>query len=143
VSAGAGQLLRSSEERRSDAVPGMVRVDADLLDVRIAVEHLQPDEAEGRILPLHGDQESAVGESGAVGSGFRRWRVGHASHASSPKLLLTRLLKRADHGRARSRARPGHRAGFHGHDARLDSIDRSLEDLWLIAESLRRLPAAK
>jgi len=51
VAASAGQLLRRSKEGRSDAVSGMVGVDADLLDVRIAVEYLQPDEAYRRIPP--------------------------------------------------------------------------------------------
>jgi hypothetical protein len=49
----------------------MVRVDADLLDVRIAVEYLQPDEADRRIPPVHGHQEPTVVESGTVGVGFR------------------------------------------------------------------------
>jgi len=89
VPAGAGQLLGGSKEGRSDAVPGVVRVDADLLDVRIAVEYLQPDETEGPIPLVHGDQEPAVGESGAVGIGLRRWRVGHAVHPSCAELLLT------------------------------------------------------
>lgn len=42
----------------------MVRVNADLLDVRIAVEYLQPDEAEGRIPLVDGDPEPTVFESG-------------------------------------------------------------------------------
>ena len=64
MSASAGQLLSGSKERRSDAVSCMVRVNADLLDVGIAVEYLQPDEAEGRIPLVDGDQEPAVVESG-------------------------------------------------------------------------------
>jgi len=60
-----------------------------LLYVRIAVEYLQPDEADRSIPPVHGDQEPTVIQSGTVGVGFRRWRVGHAVHASSSKLVLT------------------------------------------------------
>jgi len=86
--AGAGHLLGGSKKGRSDAVSCMVRVNADLLDMGTAVEHLQPDEAEGRILLVHGDQEPAAFQSRAVGVGFRRWRVGYAVHASSPKQLV-------------------------------------------------------
>src|ERR1700733_8972291 len=58
--AGAGHLLGGSKKGRSDAVSCMVRVNADLLDMGTAVEHLQPDEAEGCILLVHGDQEPPV-----------------------------------------------------------------------------------
>jgi len=53
-----------------------------LLDVRIAVEHLEPDEGERSISPVHGDQEPAVGESGPVGVRFLRWRVRRAVYGS-------------------------------------------------------------
>ena len=61
---------------------------ADLLDVGAAVEHLQPDEADGRILLVHGDQEPAVFQGGAVGVGFWRWLVGYPFHADSSKQLV-------------------------------------------------------
>jgi hypothetical protein len=63
-------------------------VNADLLDMGAAVEHLQPDEADGRILLVNGDQEPAVFQSRAVGVGFRRWRVGYAAQAGSSKQLV-------------------------------------------------------
>jgi hypothetical protein len=96
MSASAGQLLSGSKEDRSDALSRMVRVNADLLDMGIAVEYLQADEAESRIPLVHGDQESAVLESRAVDVGFRRWRVGYAVHAGSSKQPFARFLKRAD-----------------------------------------------
>ena len=86
--AGAGHLLGGSKKGRSDAVSCTVRVNADLLDMGTAVEHLQPDEAEGRIPLVHGDQEPAVFQSRAVGVGFRCWRVGYAVHADSSKQLV-------------------------------------------------------
>ena len=64
MSASAGQLLSGSEEGRSDAVSCMVRVNADLLDVGIAVEYLQPDEAEGRIPLVRGNQERPPSRAG-------------------------------------------------------------------------------
>lgn len=86
--ASAGHLLGGSKKGRSDAVSCTVRVNADLLDMGTAVEHLEPDEAEGRIPLVHGDQEPAVFQSGAVGVGFRRWRVGYSVHAGSSKELV-------------------------------------------------------
>ena len=86
--AGAGRLLGGGEKGRSDAVPRAVGVNADLLDVGTAVEHLQPDEAEGCIPLVHGDQEPAVFQSRAVGVGVRRWRVGYAGHAGSSEQLV-------------------------------------------------------
>ncbi len=86
--AGAGHLLGGSKKGRSDAASCTVRVNADLLDMGTAVDHLQPDEAEGRILLVHGDQEPAVFQSRPVGVGFRRWRVGYAAHAGSSKQLV-------------------------------------------------------
>ena len=83
--AGAGRLLGGGEKGRSDAVPRAVGVNADLLDVGIAVEHLQPDEPEGRVPLVYGNQEQTVLESRAVSVRFRRWSVGYAVHASSSK----------------------------------------------------------
>jgi hypothetical protein len=88
MSAGAGHLLGGSKKGRSDTVSGPVMVNADLLDMGTAVEHLQPDEAEGRILLVHGDQEPAVFQGRAVGVGFWRWRVGYRVHADSSKQLV-------------------------------------------------------
>jgi hypothetical protein len=88
VPACAGQLLSGSEEGRPDAASCMVRVNADLLDVKIPVEHFQPDEADGRIPLVHGDQEPTVFQCGAVGIGLRRWRVGYPVHADSSKQLV-------------------------------------------------------
>lgn len=96
MSASTGQLLSGSKEGGSDAVSRMVRVNAHLLDMGIAVEYLQPDEADGRIPFVYGDQESPVLECGAVGAGFRRWRVGYAVHAGSSKQPFARFLQRAD-----------------------------------------------
>ena len=86
--AGAGHLLGGREKGRTDAVSCMVRVNADLLDMGTAVEHLQPDEAVGRILLVHGDQEPAVFQSRAVGVGFRRRRVGYAIQAGGSEQLV-------------------------------------------------------
>jgi len=83
--ASACQLLSGSKESRSDAASCAVRVNADLLDVGIAVEHLQPDEPEGRVPLVYGNQEQTVLESRAVSVRFRRWSVGYAVHASSSK----------------------------------------------------------
>ena len=66
----------------------MVRVNADLLDMGIAVEHLQPNEADGRILLVHGDQEPAAFQGRAVGVGFRRRRVGYAVQAGGSERLV-------------------------------------------------------
>jgi hypothetical protein len=60
VPAITGQLFSGGEEGRADAVPCMVGMNADLLYVGIVIECLQPDEADGRIPLVHGDQEPAV-----------------------------------------------------------------------------------
>ena len=86
--AGAGHLLGGSKKGRSDAASCTVRVNADLLDMGTAVEHLQPDEAVGCILLVHGDQEPAVFQSRAVGVGFRRRRVGYAVQANGSEQLV-------------------------------------------------------
>jgi hypothetical protein len=86
--AGAGHLLGGGKKGRSDAVSRAVRVNADLLDMGTAVEDLQPDKADGRILLVHGDQEPAAFQSGAVGVGSRRWLVGYAVHAGGSEQLI-------------------------------------------------------
>jgi hypothetical protein len=87
--ASASRLLGGGKKDRSDAVSCTIRVNADLLDVEAAVEHLQPNEAEGDILLVHGDQEPAVFQGGPVGVGLGRGRVGYPVHAGSAKQLVT------------------------------------------------------
>ena len=86
--AGAGHLLGGGKKGRSDAASCTVSVNAHLLDMGAAVEDLQPDEADGRVLLVHGDQEPTAFESRAVAVGFRRWRVGYEVHASRSKQLV-------------------------------------------------------
>jgi hypothetical protein len=88
VPAIAGELLGGGQQGCSDAMSAMVGVHADLLNVRIAIEHLQPDEADRPIPRIHRDQEPAVIEGGAVDVRSGRRRAGNAVHTRRPELLL-------------------------------------------------------
>jgi hypothetical protein len=82
------------EEHRADALAGMRRVDADLLDVRGPIDHISDDEPDRLVVVVHGDPGPPGLTVPGQGLGRQRRAFRHGAHPDVPERVARRQLDR-------------------------------------------------